>query len=138
MQSTEDFRKEKAERIIEVTNHALIITLRLLNEIDKHKRKQPRIKSKRTNYRSRFLHRHKYAILLAEMAIIKYTTDFQIQIIISQPIPKFKPGGVTNNEAESTHASSTIGETGQEFINGSIVPNSHAIQSLPARQRNNI
>jgi hypothetical protein len=138
MQPTEDFRKEKAYRIAECLQHSAKLLMQFMSDIARHTRKKPRFISNRTNYKNRRLYRHKYAILLSKIAIHRYMSDCQLRIILSQPIPKFKPGGINNNEKESTHASCTISETGPELINGSFVLNANAIQSLPTGQRDNI
>lgn len=133
-----DFRKQKAERIASVLTNAAGAIAKIAVQLGNHVRKKPRIVSKRISFKRRMEFRRRSCFLIAQMGIIKGITMSQLAIVISQPIPKFKPGGVIYNEKESPYGSSTIGETGQELINGSIVPDANAIQSLPAGQRDNL
>lgn len=138
MQSTEQYRREKAERIAAVIINAAGAIAEVCTELGRHAHKKPRILSKRINIKNRKEFRKRRCFLVAQMAVIKEITRCQLLMVMSQPIPKFKPGGAVYNEKESTDASSTISEAGQELINGSFIPNTNAIHPLPSGQRDNL
>lgn len=139
MHTTEDFRKQKAERIAEAIKQGALVLVKIMTDLAKHTRKKPRIVSGRINHRNRQLYRNKHGILLAKIAIHGYMTRCQLQIILSQPIPKFKPGGVNTNETEAIwNPDSQVSERGKEYFINPFVSNPHAIQPLPSRQRDNL
>lgn len=132
-------REEKAIAIAEHCYRHAQATGRVVKALYDASRKKPRLLSKNTGFHSRLLRKRRICLLTASIAMQQYMGAMQLQIILSQPIPKFKPGGITNNEqAEVYSTNNTISESKQEYFTNPFSPSPDAIQSLPIGQRGNI
>lgn len=93
-------RSEKQAAIAEFMVQHARVTLMHARALSNAAVKLPRIKSKNTTRHARLLRRRRIGLLTASLAIHKAMGAAQLAILISQPLPKFKPGGmpVTNEE----------------------------------------
>ena len=119
MQSPEEFKKEKTERVEEVYRRFSMETLRIHSALYKLNRKMPRIciRGRCNIINAKRVIARKKILLLVQQILITHAARIQHGIILSQPTPKFQNGGIINNQQ------TIAGEYGEEKIE-IISPNS--------------
>lgn len=135
------YRIDKTKRITEVIADCAAVINKLLPAA--YPRKRPRI-CKRMPARAHAYRRaqiRQQSLSRAQLAISLAIGVAQTHIIISQPIPKYPPGGAIINNGQQAEEVIRPGDTDgtkrEKYSACTIIPKTNAIQPLPTGQRYN-